>query len=81
MGGIFKRLLNVATVLCSLFLLLLCFLMVTGNVSDWGAFLWYNFGSLALAYAAIAAINYVSFGSITLWHKNTTSTRKHHELR
>lgn len=73
MGSI-KRFLNLATLLCTLFLLLMILLMLTGQISDWTVFLSYNFGSLMIAYAVIAAVNYVAFGTVTLWHRNTTST-------
>ena len=74
MSSIIKRFLNVIALVCTLYLLLLIWIMVTGGVSDWNLFLTLNGGFLAVAYGAIAAINYVAFGVVTLWHRNTRST-------
>ena len=59
---------NVLTVLCTLYIAFLFFLMATGNVSDWTEFLIINFGLVFLAYAVIATVNYILFGKARLWH-------------
>ena len=63
-----KRLMNVLTILCTLFIAMLFFLMATGNVSDWKEFLIKNFGLAFLAYATTVTVNYILFGKATLWH-------------
>lgn len=73
MKAIGKRFLNILTALCVLFFGLLVVLMVTGNVSDWDAFLTKNFGALFLAFVGIATANYILFGVATLWHKSGDS--------
>jgi len=43
--------------------------MVTGSVANWSQFIGINFGLLAVGYTIIAAINYIVFGEVRLWHK------------
>ena len=63
--------LNVFTVLCTLYLALFVFIMVTGGVANRTKFISINFGLLGLCYVAVAVIKYIFFGKITLWHKPT----------
>ena len=74
MSSISKRLMNIAILISTLYFLFLIAIIFgfMGGVPDWDMLITYNFGLLAVAYAVIAAINYVAFGTITLWHQNTT---------
>ncbi|RJX33030.1 MAG: hypothetical protein C4516_03020 [Oxalobacter sp.] len=69
MVPIAKRLLNILSIICTLYLLTLIFTMVTGSVANWSQFIGINFGLLAVGYTIIAAINYIVFGEVRLWHK------------
>lgn len=74
-----KRLLNVFTIVCTIYLLTLIGVMLTGGVSDWVKFIGSNFFPLAGAYLLIVIINYVAYSQITLWHKNNIVKNVHNE--
>ena len=65
-----KRLLNVFTIICTIYLFTLIGIVITGGVSNWTVFIGSNSFPLAGAYLLIAMINYVVYGQITLWHKS-----------
>lgn len=67
-----KRLLNIFTIVCTIYLFTLFGIMITDGVSNWTVFIGSNFFPLAGAYLLIAIINYVVYGRITLWHKSKT---------
>ena len=72
MNMILKRLLNVISVLATLFLLVLCWTMISGSVTNWFLFTEKNLVPLFLVYVAIFIINYVVFGKLVIWHKKIT---------
>lgn len=74
MAAIGKRFLNVLALLSTVYLLSLLYLVITGGVADWNVFLTINGGVLLLCYGAIAALNYIFFGKLTLWHRNPSGT-------
>jgi sterol desaturase/sphingolipid hydroxylase (fatty acid hydroxylase superfamily) len=74
-----KRLLNVFTIVCTIYLLTLIGVMLTGGVSNWVEFIGSNFFPLAGAYLLIVIINYVAYSQITLWHKNKIVKNVHNE--
>ena len=65
-----KRLLNVFTIVCTIYLFILLGIMLTGGVSNWVVFINSNFIPLTGAYLLISVINYVIYSQLTLWHKN-----------
>lgn len=65
-----KRLLNVFTIVCTIYLFILLGIMLTGGVSNWVVFINSNFIPLTGAYLLIAVMNYVIYSQLTLWHKN-----------
>ena len=67
---ILKRLLNVITILCNIYFLMLLWVMLSGGVSNWIVFVSSNFIPLVGVYLGISVINYISFGKVTIWHKN-----------
>jgi len=71
MGSIAKRFVNLVAIVCTLYLLLLVGIMAMGGVSDWPTFLSWNFGMVTLGYGFVVAINYLLFGTVTLWHRST----------
>lgn len=64
-----KRLLNIFTIVCTIYLLTLIGVMLTDGVENWVVFIGSNFFPLAGAYLLIVIINYVVYSQITLWHK------------
>ncbi len=68
-----KRLLNVTAVFCTIYLLMLVWVMLSGGVSNWTVFVNSNFIPLVGVYLGIAIINYITCGKITIWHKNIVS--------
>lgn len=68
-----KRFLNVATLIATLYLAILIWLMVSGGAGNWVKFIIGNFVPLSITYILILIINYVSFGKITIWHKNISN--------
>lgn len=73
-----KRLFNTLTVFCTIYLVILVGIMVAGGISNWVVFISANFFPLIGAYLLIAAINYVVYSRITIWHK--TAGHNHKEL-
>ncbi len=69
MNDIFKRLLNVTIVLATLFLIVLCWMMISGSVANWFIFVEKNLIPLFLVYIAVLIINYVAFGRLAIWHR------------
>lgn len=74
MGTIGKRFLNVLTLLCTAYLLVLLFTILTVGVSNWYVFIGTNIGALVVGYSAIVGVNYIVFGKLTLWHKNVRTS-------
>jgi hypothetical protein len=68
-----KRLLNIFTIISSIYLIVLVGAMATGGVSNWIVFVGSNLLPLIGAYLAIAIINYVVYNQVTIWHKHTSS--------
>jgi len=70
MAAVGKRFFNVLALASTVFLLSLLYVVITGSVADWNVFLSFNGGILLLCYGAIAVLNYIFFGKLTLWHRN-----------
>ena len=70
MQAVFKRLINVISIIATLALGLFIVMMVSGSVANWVVFTEANLIPLALVFICIVAINYVAFGKITIWHKS-----------
>jgi hypothetical protein len=70
-----KRLLNVFSIICTIYLIVLVGGMVTGDVSNWVVFVSSNFFPLIGAYVAIGIINYVVYSQVTIWHKHAGSSK------
>jgi len=68
-----KRLLNIFTIICTIYLIILLGVMATGGISNWVVFVSFNFFPLIGAYIAIGIINYVVFSQVTIWHKHAGS--------
>ena len=68
-----KRLLNILTIICTIYLIVLLGVMVTGGISNWVVFVSSNFFPLIGAYLVIGIINYVIYSQITIWHKHAGS--------
>lgn len=66
-----KRLLNTFTVFCTIYLVILVGVIITGGISNWVVFISSNFFPLIGAFLLIAVVNYVVYSQITVWHKNT----------
>lgn len=75
MIAIGKRLLNVLMLLCTLYLVVLLFIMASSGVANWYEFVGINFGLLTVGYAAIITVNYVALGTVTLWHKTANPSQ------
>lgn len=70
-----KRLLNIFTIICTIYLIVLLGVMATNGVSNWVVFVSSNFFPLIGAYSAIGIVNYVVFSQATIWHKHTSSCK------
>lgn len=70
-----KRFLNVFTIVCTIYLIVLVWVVVTGGVSNWIVFVNSNFLPLFGAYVLIGVINYVVYSQVTIWHKHTDSSK------
>lgn len=64
-----KRAFNVATILTSLWLVLLIFVWLTGGVSNWPDYIGKNVLPALGVYAVVGIASYIFFGKFTLWHK------------
>jgi hypothetical protein len=69
MSDIFKRPLNVITVLATLSLIVLCWMMISSSVENWFIFVEKNLIPLFLVYIAVLIINYMAFGRLCIWHR------------
>lgn len=70
-----KRFLNILSLLCTMYLIVLVGVIIVGGVSNWTIFLSSNFLPLMGAYFSIAAINYVAYGRATIWHRHAGRER------
>ncbi|PPD18928.1 MAG: hypothetical protein CTY27_00490 [Methylotenera sp.] len=70
-----KRLLNIFTIICTIYLTVLLGAMVFGGISNWTVFISSNFFPLIGAYTVIVIINYVVYNQITIWHKHTETLK------
>lgn len=68
-----KRLLNILTILCTIYLIVLVGIIIVGGVSNWTVFVSSNFLPLIGAYFSIAVINYVVYGQASIWHRHAGS--------
>ncbi len=70
MKTIFMFGLNLLTILTILFLSLLVWMIVSGQVNNWIVFAEVYLIPAGINFIIIMSVNYSSFGKITLWHKN-----------
>lgn len=67
---VFKRFINVLTILTTLYLMVLVFLAMAGHVSNWEDFFSVNGAALVFLYGINLATNYIFFGLLSIWHSN-----------
>lgn len=67
---VFKRFINVVTILTTLYLMVLLLLAIAGHVSNWEDFFSVNGAALVFLYGIILATNYICFGLLSIWHSN-----------
>ena len=70
MKSVLKRLFNVLTVVLTLYFVVLLFSVLTGSVYNWVEFISVNGRNLVIGYLAIAILNFILFGKISLWNRN-----------
>jgi hypothetical protein len=70
MQVIFKRLINLVSIIAILALSLFIVMMISGSVANWVVFTEINLLPLVLVFIFILAVNYVAFGKLTIWHKS-----------
>ncbi len=67
------RVLNVVTAASALWILLRTLIFFVAGVSDWYVFLFVTFFPVLCALAFVAAVSYIFFGSLKIWHKPRAS--------
>lgn len=70
MARIFKRFINVLTILTTFYLMIVLIMAMLGQVSNWEDFFSANGVALTFLYGIIIATNYICFGLLSLWHSN-----------
>jgi len=70
-----KRLLNIFTIICTIYLVILLGVIITGGISNWVVFVSSNFFPLMGAYLVIGIIYYVVYNQVIIWHKYSGSAK------